>query len=168
VKVEPRKARERASLAGKYMSFELGDEVFGLGILDVREIIGLLEMRRVPCAPEFVRGVVNLRGRVIPVVDLRVQFGMPESDATEQTVIIVVQCEIAGRPVSMGVLVDRVLEVLQFRADQVEPPPELGGHISQPDFIRGVGKVAERVVFLLNITKVISTENAATVAAAAA
>jgi purine-binding chemotaxis protein CheW len=158
----------RESLAGKYMTFQLGEEVFGLGILDVREIIGLLDIKRVPRAPEFIRGIINLRGRVIPVVDLRVQFGMEACAATDQAVIIVVQCEVAGRHLGMGLLVDRVLEVLQFKADQIEPPPDLGAATAHSDFILGVGKVGKHVVFLLHIARVLSSGDAISVSAAAA
>ena len=99
---------ELASLSGKYMTFKLADEAYGLGILKVREIIRMLEITRVPRVPAFIRGVINLRGKVIPVVDLRLQFGMPAADTTDQTVIIVVQCSIDGRNLTMGVLVDQV------------------------------------------------------------
>jgi purine-binding chemotaxis protein CheW len=156
------------TLAGKYMSFQLGDEVFGLGILDVREIIGLMDIKRVPRAPEFIRGIINLRGRIIPVVDLRVQFGMEACTASDQAVIIVVQCEVAGRLLDMGLLVDRVLEVLQFKADQIEPPPDLGAVAVRSDFILGVGKVGKHVVFLLHIAQVLSSGDATAVVVAAA
>ncbi len=156
------------TLAGKYMSFQLGDEVYGLGILDVREIIGLLDIKRVPRAPEFIRGIINLRGKVIPVVDLRVQFGMEACAVSDQAVIIVVQCEVAGRLLSMGLLVDRVLEVLHLKADQIEPPPDLGLAAARSDFILGVGKVGKHVVFLLHIAKVLSSGDATAVAATAA
>jgi purine-binding chemotaxis protein CheW len=144
------------ALAGKYMTFQLADEVFGLEILKVREIIGAMEITRMPRAPEFVRGVINLRGRVIPVVDLRTKFGMPQVAATEQTVIIVVQVEVAGRPLTTGVLVDLVLEVLDVKADAIEPAPDLGAGTVDHEFILGVGKHGHRVVFLLDIARVLS------------
>jgi len=144
------------ALAGKYMTFQLAKEVYGLEILTVREIIGLMEITRVPRTPDFIRGVINLRGRIIPVIDLRLKFGMEATAATEQTVIIVVQCQMAGRTLTMGVLVDLVLEVLTIEGSQIEPPPDLGQAVIDGDFIRGVGKTADRVVFLLDIAKVLS------------
>lgn len=156
------------ALAGKYMTFQLADEVYGLPILEVREIIGLMEITRVPRAPAFVRGVINLRGRVIPVVDLRLQFGMQACEATDQTVIIVVQCMVGGRPLTMGVLVDRVLEVLTVDGAQIEPPPDLGDRAREAEFILGVGKAQQRVVFLLDIAKVLSARDAAAMTSATA
>ena len=157
-----------AALAGKYMTFQLAQEVYGLEILSVREIIGLMEITRVPRTAAFIRGVINLRGRVIPVIDLRLKFGMEPTAATEQTVIIVVQCEVAGRPLTMGVLVDLVLEVLSVDASQIEPTPDLGASSIDGDFIRGVGKTGHHVVFLLDIAKVLSGGDAAALARATA
>jgi purine-binding chemotaxis protein CheW len=153
-------------LAGKYMTFQLAAEDYGVEILKVREIIGLMEITRVPRVPGFVRGVINLRGRVIPVIDLRLKFGMAPTEATEQTVIIVVHCQVAGRALTMGVLVDRVLEVLNIEGAQIEPPPDLGDVAIDGDFILGVGKAAHRVVFLLDIAKVLSGAEAAQLASA--
>jgi purine-binding chemotaxis protein CheW len=143
-------------LAGKYMTFKLAEEAYGLEILKVREIIGLMEITRVPRASEYVRGVINLRGKVIPVVDLRTKFGMPPTDPTDQTVIIVVQYAAAGRDLTMGILVDQVLEVLSIDAGQIEPPPSFGAVDMDADFILGVGKAEERVIFLLDIGRVLS------------
>src|SRR3990172_3788193 len=98
-----------AQLAGKYMTFKLANEVYGLEILKVREIIGLMDITRVPRSQEFVRGVINLRGKVIPVADLRLKFGMEACQAPDQTVIIVVQCQLGGRNLTMGILLDHVL-----------------------------------------------------------
>ena len=148
-----------AGLAGKYMTFKLSDEVYGLEILDVREIIGFMEITRLPRAPDFIRGVINLRGRVVPVVDLRLKFGMDPCQATDQTVIIVVQYQVLGQSFTMGVLVDEVLEVLSIQADQIEPPPSLGS-AADTDFILGVGKATERVIFLLDIGRVLSDADA--------
>jgi purine-binding chemotaxis protein CheW len=161
-------AARLAALAGKYMAFQLAEEIYGLAILEVREIIGVMEITRVPRAPAFVRGIINLRGKVIPVVDLRLQFGMPACEATEQTVIIVVHCELRGRPLTMGVLVDRVLEVLNVAGEHIEPAPDLGGAASQDGFILGVGKANQRVVFLLDIARGLSAQDAAAVGEAVA
>ena len=156
-----------ASLAGKYMTFQLAQEVYGLRILSVREIIGLMEITRLPRAPDFFRGVINLRGKVIPVIDLRLKFGMAPCETTDQTVIIVVHCEVAGRALTMGVLVDLVLEVLTIDGSQIEPPPDLGGAAVDARFILGVGKHEKRIVFLLDIARILSTDEAHDLARAA-
>jgi len=149
-----------AQLAGKYMTFKLAEEIYGLEILKVREIIGLMDITRVPRAADFIRGVINLRGKVIPVADLRLKFGMDPCQATDQTVIIVVQCAVGGRNLTMGILVDQVLEVLSIEPAQIEPPPALGEAAVEAQFIMGVGKAGERVVFLLDIGKVLGGDGA--------
>lgn len=154
-------------LAGKYMTFQLAREEYGLEILKVREIIGLMEITRVPRTREFIRGVINLRGKVIPVVDLRLKFGMPACAATDQTVIIVVQYAVESRPLTMGILVDQVLEVLNIDGANIEPPPSLGTAALDSEFILGVGKHEKRIVFLLDIAKVLSSDEANDVALAA-
>lgn len=160
-------AKDVAALAGKYMTFKLADEEYGLEILKVREIIGLMDITRVPRTPEHVRGVINLRGKVIPVVDLRQKFGMPPCEATDQTVIIVVQYAIGERTLTMGILVDQVLEVRQIRADAIEPPPpSLGDATIDSACILGVGKTEKRVVFLLDIGRVLGASADCAVAAA--
>ena len=155
-------------LAGKYMSFKLAEEVYGLEILTVREIIGVMEITRMPRAPEFVRGVINLRGKVVPVVDLRLKFGMPRTERTDQTVIIVVQYALRDQPVTMGILVDEVLEVLSIEAAQIEPPPSFGVDAADTSFILGIGKADTRVIFLLEIGRVLSESEAAQLADAVA
>jgi len=157
-----------ATLAGKFMTFKLGDEEYAIEILKVREIIGLMEITRVPRVSSCIRGVINLRGKVVPVVDLRVKFGMSAIAATEQTVIIVVQCAIGGRELTMGILVDQVLEVLPLQASQIEPPPSFGTAELDAGFILGVGKAEKRVIFLLDIGKVLSAAEAREVAGAGA
>ena len=143
-------------LTGKYMTFKLANEEYGLEIRKVREIIGLMDITRVPCAEEFIRGVINLRGRVIPVVDLRLKFGMAACEATDQTVIIVVQYACRDQQMTMGIMVDQVLEVLSIEANQIEPPPTFGTTAISTDFILGVGKAEKRVIFLVDIGRVLS------------
>ena len=145
-------------LAGKYMSFKLASEEYGIEILKVRELIRLMEITRVPGTKAFIRGVINLRGRVIPVVDLRLKFRMQESEATDQTVIIVVVYELRGQTLTMGVLVDEVLEVLDVAAADIEPPPDFGTGAIDTEYILGVGKAGKRVVLLLDIGKVLTAE----------
>jgi purine-binding chemotaxis protein CheW len=145
--------------AGKYMIFKLGDEEYGVEILKVRELIGLMDITRVPLARDYVRGVINLRGKVIPVVDLRLKFGMQKIETTDQTVIIVVQYTSAKRDMTTGILVDEVVEVLDIQGEQIEPPPNLGGSSDELDFILGFGKVERRVVFMIDIGRVLESDD---------
>jgi purine-binding chemotaxis protein CheW len=161
------------SRGGKYLTFCLGKEEYGIGILKVREIIGFMDITAVPRAPEFVRGVINLRGQVISVVDLRAKFGMPPVDRTEATCIIVVEVPAAdtappgGRTLSIGVVVDRVSEVLSIPAEQVEDPPAFGNAVDA-DVILGMGKVGQSVKILLDIDRVLSVAEAEDLVARAA
>lgn len=142
-------------LEGKFMTFKLADEEYGLQIMKVREIIGLMDITRVPKSDYFIKGVINLRGKVIPVVDLRLKFGMQEAEATDQTVIIVVQITTEHGESTMGILVDEVLEVMNITANQIEPPPSMGSDATSLDFILGIGKSGKKVIFLLDIDKVL-------------
>jgi purine-binding chemotaxis protein CheW len=157
-----------SALAGKFMTFKLGSEAYGLQILKVRELIGLMDITRVPSAPPCVRGVINLRGKVIPVVDLRQKFAMGATGSTDQTVIIVVQIALGNGPLTMGVLVDEVMEVLDIDAAHIEPPPDFGAASTSSRFILGVGKADKRVIFLLDIDLVLSADESSAAHAAAA
>ena len=139
---------------GKYLTFVLGGEQYGLEILKVQEIMGMMDVTRVPRAPGFVRGVINLRGKVIPVMELRTKFAMDTIEDTEKTCIIVVQVKQEGTVVTMGIIVDEVSEVLDIRGEQIEPSPEFGSGVNT-DFILGMGKAAGRVTILLDISKVL-------------
>jgi purine-binding chemotaxis protein CheW len=140
---------------GKYLTFALGKEEYGLQILKVREIIGLMEITAVPRTPVYVKGVINLRGQVITVVDLRAKFGMPTTERTDQTCIIVVEIAHDGRKLSTGIIVDHVSEVLDIAGEKIEEPPSMGDS-SDADFILGMGKIGESVKILLDIDKVLS------------
>lgn len=141
--------------AGKYLTFHLGGEVYGLEILKVQEIIGMMDVTHVPKMPEFVRGVINLRGQVIPVTELRLKFGLQATEDTEKTCIIVVQVTHEGSQITMGILVDEVAEVMDLADTQIEPPPKFGVNINT-SFILGMGKVGQKVVMLLDVDKVLS------------
>lgn len=143
---------------GKYLSFVLGGEEYGVEILKVQEINGLTRATRVPRMPDYVRGVVNLRGKVIPVIDLRRKFGMEMVEDTEKTCNIVVQIERGGEILTMGIVVDDVSEVLNIVADQIDPPPAFGSGVDS-DFIIGMGKLEESVVILLDLDKVLIDAN---------
>ncbi|MCW8130054.1 MAG: purine-binding chemotaxis protein CheW [Planctomycetota bacterium] len=140
--------------AGKYLSFKLGNEEYGVAILKVQEIIGIMTVTRVPRTPDCIRGVINLRGKVIPVLDLRRKFGFDTIKDTDRTCIIVVRIEQRDARVTMGVLVDDVSEVLDISPDQLEEPPSFGASV-RTDFILAMGKVGAKVVMLLDIDKVL-------------
>jgi purine-binding chemotaxis protein CheW len=143
--------------AGKYLTFNMGREVYGIEILKVQEIIGMMTVTRVPKTPAFVRGVVNLRGKVIPVIDLRLKFVLEHRDDTDRTCIIVVQVGLNGVSVVMGLIVDEVSEVLNVLAEQIEAAPSFGGKVDT-EFILGMGKVGQKVVMLLDVDKVLASE----------
>lgn len=151
------KSTEGSGPAQKLLSFGLGKEEYGLDILAVREIIGLIDITPLPRTPEYVKGVINLRGKIIPVIELRTRFGMPSVSYTEETCIIVVDVPTEGDSESrlMGVVVDTVREVLDIPTSAIEPPPEFGCSIPM-DYITGIGKVKEKVVVMLDTTKVMS------------
>lgn len=154
------------SATDKYLTFVLGREHYGLPIRKVQEIIGLQEITPVPRLPPFVRGVINLRGKVIPIVDLRLKFAMERGEDTRRTCIVVVQIERPeAPPVTMGVVVDHVSEVQDIPPEQVEPPPSIGGAVDSA-FINGVAKVAKRVVVLLDIDRLLSHQEIAQAATA--
>lgn len=138
---------------GKFLTFFLASEEYGLEILKVHEIIGIMPITRVPRTPHFIRGVINLRGKVIPVVDLRLKFAMEAKEQTEETCIIVVQAQ----GVQMGIIVDKVSEVLDIAAQEIDDPPYFGTDV-QTDYLLGIGKAAERVRLLLDIDKVLSSQ----------
>lgn len=138
--------------AGKYLTFVLAGEDYGLEILKVREIIGMMEITAVPRTPEFVKGVINLRGKVIPVIDLRLKFGMEEAEYTEETCTIV--ADVGG--VEIGIIVDKVSEVMDIADSDIDETPSFGGSVDT-DFILGMGKAEDRVTILLDISKVFTS-----------
>jgi purine-binding chemotaxis protein CheW len=142
---------------GKYLTFALAQEEYGLEILKVREIIGYIAVTAVPQTPHYVKGVINLRGQVIPVVDLRSKFGMETTDVTDETCIIVVEITRAGRKSSTGIIVDRVQEVLDIPGQDIEEPPQFDASVST-DFILGMGKVDQSVKILLDIDEVLAAD----------
>lgn len=144
-------AESASARINKYLSFHLGDEEYGLDILDVREIIGVMKITVVPRMPKFVKGVINLRGKVIPVIDLREKFNMLAVKATEETCIIVLEV----KNTLMGILVDSVSEVIDIDVDAIEEAPDFGKNVST-DFITGIGKVKGKVVMLLDIRRVLA------------
>lgn len=161
------KSTDTSGPARKLLSFGLGNEEYGLDILAVREIIGLIDITPLPRTPAYVKGVINLRGKIIPVIELRTRFGMPSVNYTDETCIIVVDVPAEGDadPRLMGVVVDTVREVLDIPTAAIEPPPEFGCSIPM-DYITGIGKVKEKVVVMLDTAKVMNPADARTVLAA--
>ncbi len=147
---------QAACRAGKYLTFKLGAEEYGVEILKVQEIIKMMDITRVPRVQSFVRGVINLRGKVIPVIDLRLKFGMESRDTTDKTCVIVLQVQHRQGVITMGAIVDEVSEVLDIAGEQIEPSPDFGMEVDTA-FILGIGKIGKMVVLLLDIDKVLST-----------
>jgi len=155
------------SLAGKYLTVVLDNEAYGIAVMKVREIIRMLKITPVPQMPEFVKGVINLRGHVIPVVDLRVKFGL-KAEFTERTCIVVVQVDSAqGKPMQMGLVVDSVEEVLNVAGDMIEPTPDFGTLIDT-SYLLGMVKVKGQVKTLLDINRVVAPETVRALARTAA
>jgi purine-binding chemotaxis protein CheW len=149
-------AGTEATREGKYLTFSLAGEEYGIGILKVREIIGMMTVTPVPQTPEFVKGVINLRGKVIPVIDLRVRFGLDAASYTERTCIIVVEIHGETGSVPMGIVVDAVSEVLNIRGADIENTPTFGVKLNT-DFILGMAKTDGGVKILLDIDKVLGS-----------
>ena len=141
--------------SGKFLTFFLAEEEYGLEILKVREIIGMMDITPVPRTPEFICGVINLRGKVIPIIDLRLKFAMDAVERTDETCMIVVQA--AG--LQMGIVVDKVSEVLDIAGEDIEDAPSFGTEVNT-DYILGIGKSQGKVKLLLDIDKVLSDEDA--------
>lgn len=146
-----------AEREGKYLTFTLDDEAYGIGILKIKEIIGMMPVTPVPQTPAFVKGVINLRGKVIPVVELRLRFGLEAMEYTERTCIIVVEMEGQSGDVVIGIVVDSVSEVLNIKAEDIEDAPNFGTKL-QTDYILGMAKMEGSVKILLDIDRVLSAE----------
>ncbi len=151
-------ATQRAAVKeGKYLTFSLNNEEYGIGILKVKEIIGMLHVTPVPQTPEHVTGVINLRGKVIPVIDLRIRFGMNTAAYTDRTCIVVVETEAGGSKMHIGVVVDSVSEVLNIKGSDIEEAPEFGTSLDT-NYILGMAKTAGNVKILLDIDQVLSID----------
>jgi purine-binding chemotaxis protein CheW len=144
----------------QFLSFFLGGEAYAIGILHVREILEYQSPTRVPQTPASIRGVINLRGKVIPIVDLAAKFGLPPTQATKWTCIIVVETNIAEETTIMGVLADSVNEVIDLPATDIEAPPTFGTRV-KVDYLRGMGRAGQKFLLLLDIDRVLSADEAA-------
>lgn len=144
----------------QYLTFLLGGEVFAIGILVIKEIIEYGNVTVVPMMPGFVRGVINLRGSVVPVIDLAARFGRKPVQQTRRTCIVIIEVEADGERQDVGVVVDAVNAVIEIAGDQIEPAPAFGARI-RSDFIHGMGKVADKFIIILNADKVLSMDDLA-------
>jgi purine-binding chemotaxis protein CheW len=142
--------------AGKYLTFLIGKEEFGVGVLKVREIMGIQEITEVPQTPPYLKGVINLRGKVIPVIDLRLKFGLSAIDYTQRTCIIVVQVNSGATLLQIGIVVDAVSEVITLALGDIEDTPDFGADIAT-DYILGMAKIKGKVKILLDIDAVLSS-----------
>ncbi len=144
----------------QYLTFQLGDEVFAIDVANVREILEFSTVTKVPKTPEYMRGVINLRGSVVPVVDMRQKFGMSSTEKTINTCIVVVEVTYGNEDIVMGALVDSVQEVFELEAGNIEPAPRIGTHV-RTEFIKGMGKKDDRFIIILDSSKVFSAEDIA-------
>jgi purine-binding chemotaxis protein CheW len=141
---------------GKYLTFSLAGEEYGIGILKVKEIIGMMSITRIPQTPDYVKGVINLRGKVIPVIDLRAKFGLEAGEQTERTCVVVVEVSREAGRILMGCIVDSVSEVLNIRENEIEETPDFGTSLDIR-FILGMAKIASGIKILLDIDKVLGS-----------
>ena len=153
-------ASAATGLAGKYLTFALAGEEYGLPVLCVREIIKMMDITEVPQVPAHVKGVLNLRGKVIPVIDLRLKFGFAAGEVSERNCIIVVEVAAASGRALMGVVVDHVSEVVNIAVEEIEQTPEFGDRV-RTDFIKGLAKVKGTVKILLDLDRVLGADDAA-------
>ena len=142
----------------QYLTFKLSEEVFGLDVANVREILEFTTVTKVPKTPDFMRGVINLRGSVVPVLDMRLKFGLSRTERTINTCIIVVEVTFENETTIIGALVDSVQEVFELEPDQIEPAPKIGTQL-KTEFIKGMGKRDDAFIIILNIDKVFSTDD---------
>ncbi len=150
-------ASEKA--AKQYLTFKLAHETFAVDVASVREILDFIGITKVPQTPDFMRGVINLRGSVVPVVDMKLKFGMEATEKTVDTCIIVLEVTIEGETTIVGALADSVEEVLELEPSQIEPPPRIGMKLNI-DFISGMGKLGEEFVIILDTDKIFTFEEA--------
>ncbi|EKD81617.1 MAG: hypothetical protein ACD_39C01725G0002 [uncultured bacterium] len=140
----------------QYLAFKLGDEVYAVDVAKVREILDFPPITKVPRTPEFMRGVINLRGSVVPVVDMRLKFGMPMTERSVNTCIVVVEALLENELTTIGALADSVQEVIELSPSNIEPPPRIGSRL-KVEFLKGMGKIGENFLMILDIDKVFSS-----------
>jgi len=153
-------SQEISNMGGKYLTFELDREEYGIAILKIKEIIGMMPITALPQSPSFIKGVINLRGKVIPVTDLRLKFSLETAAYTDRTCIIVVEIQHGNSSLLMGLVVDAVSEVANIRGEEIERTPEFGARL-RTDYIQGMAKISGGVKILLNIDSVLTGEQMA-------
>lgn len=146
-----------SNLSTQFLTFQLGGETFAIPIANVREVLKLPDLTAIPGSPDFIRGVINVRGNVVPVVDLKRKFGQPLTEKSRKTRVVIVESHLRDKNIVLGALADSVDEVIDLPENQVEPPPEVGITL-KTDFIRGIGKVEERFIILLDVARVFSEQ----------
>jgi len=149
--------------AGIYLTLRLGKEQYGIPVLKVQEIIGRTEITEIPRMPQYIKGVINLRGKIIPLMDLRLKFNLEEKEYTERTVFVVLEVNLGEKTRQMGIVVDSVSEVIKLEEAMIEPPPRYGFD-ADSEFIVGMGKLNEKVILLLDIEKVLTEKEMAFIA----
>jgi len=150
-------ATDAQSGSQRFLTMTLGDELFAIDIFSVREILDYTDITRIPQTPEFMRGVVNVRGSAVPVIDLRMKFGLGQVERTLNTRIVIVEIKRDDAVSVMGALADSVKEVLELETDRIDPPPRMGAAV-RADFIRGIGKHGDRFLLVLDVDKVFSSD----------
>lgn len=153
---------EKITERALYLTFRLGDEVFANDVNQIREVLDLTQITKVPQAPDFMRGVINLRGTVVPVVDIKMKFGLPKTEKTQDTRVVVMELDLDGEIAIVGVMADSVHEVMEMEPDQIQPPPKLGSGW-RSEFIRGMGKRKDEFVIIIDINQVFSSNELAMV-----
>ncbi|MGE5401525.1 MAG: chemotaxis protein CheW [Ignavibacteriales bacterium] len=143
--------------ARQYLTFKLKEEVFGIDVAQVREILDYIKITKVPQTPDFMCGVINLRGSVVPVIDMRLKFGMEKTEKTVNTCIVVMEVRLDGETIILGALVDSVQEVFELESQDIEPAPRIGTRLNT-EFIKGMGKRDDKFIIILNIDKIFSFE----------
>jgi purine-binding chemotaxis protein CheW len=155
-------AKQKQAGDGQYLTFKLEDEIYALEITQIREVLDYTKITKVPKTPDFMKGVINLRGGVVPVIDLRLKFGLRETEVTVDTCIIIAEITVDNEETLLGALADQVQEVLEIDSTQIEPPPRIGTRLDT-DFIKGMGKHNDEFIMILDIVKVFSQQELAMV-----
>lgn len=146
----------------QYLTFKLDNEIYAMDITTVREVLDIIQITKVPQMPDFMCGVINLRGRVVPVVDLGLKFGLKKAISLKETCIVIIEIVLEGEETILGILVDSVLEVISLEPEQIDPPPRIGTRL-KTEFIKGMGKKDKEFIIILETTKVFSAEELAIV-----
>ncbi len=142
----------------QFLTFKLAEDVFAIDVIMAKEVLDFAEVTKVPQTPDYMLGVINLRGSVVPVVDMRLKFGMEDQEKTRDSCIIVVEVDVEGESLTVGALADSVQEVMDMEESQIEPPPRIGTRLNT-EFIKGMGNLGDKFVIILDINKVFSADD---------